>query len=76
MGEKTGRLLLILEEIGADKYISGPAAKDYIEINGFRERSIELYWYEYQHPVYPQIRGNSYPIYQQLICCLILTMRR
>lgn len=60
-GEKTDRLLLILGKIGAAEYISGPAAKDYIEIDKFKERGIKLYWYEYQHPVYPQIRGEFIP---------------
>jgi hypothetical protein len=60
-GEKTGRLLAILEKIGVDEYISGPAAKDYIEIERFRQKGIKLYWYEYQHPVYPQIRGEFIP---------------
>jgi len=61
VGEKTDRLLLILEKIGADEYISGPAAKDYIEIDKFKEKGIKLYWYEYQHPDYPQIRGEFIP---------------
>lgn len=60
-GQKTDRLLLVLEKIGADEYVSGPGAKDYIDIKGFKEKGIKLYWYEYQHPVYPQIRGEFIP---------------
>lgn len=57
-GAKTERLMSTLKKVGADEYISGPGAKDYIEINSFRENNIKLYWYEYEHPVYPQIRGE------------------
>jgi hypothetical protein len=60
-GQKTDRLLLVLEKIGADEYISGPGAKGYIDIDGFKEKGMKLYWYEFQHPVYPQIRGEFIP---------------
>ena len=60
-GVKTERLVNILKKIGADEYITGPGAKDYIEVNSFKENDIKLYWYEYQHPVYPQIRGDFIP---------------
>jgi hypothetical protein len=60
-GQKTDRLLLVLEKIGAHEYISGPGAKEYIDIDGFKEKGIKLYWYEYQHPAYPQVRGDFIP---------------
>ena len=60
-GEKTDRLLLTLKKIGADEYISGPAAKEYMEGNKLEQKGIKLYWYEYQHPAYPQIRGEFIP---------------
>lgn len=60
-GVKMDRLLNILKKIEASEYISSPGAKDYIEVNGFKENNIKLYWYEYQHPVYPQIRGEFIP---------------
>ena len=60
-GEKSDRLLFVLEKMSADEYISGPAAKDYIEIDKFKEKGIKLYWYEYQHPVYLQIKGEFIP---------------
>jgi hypothetical protein len=58
-GRKTDRALCILEKIGADEYISGPAAKDYIEIQKFKDKDISLYWYEFDSPIYPQI-GNEF----------------
>ena len=60
-GEKTDRLLRVLEEIGADEYIANPGARDYIEADKFKESGIKLYWYEFHHPVYPQIRGEFIP---------------
>jgi len=57
-GKKTDRLLNVLEKIGADEYVSGPAAKAYIEIEKFKERGIQLYWFEFNHPVYPQLYGD------------------
>jgi len=60
-GIKMERLLNMLKKIGASEYISGPGAKDYIEVNSFRENDIKLYWYEYEHPVYLQKRGEFMP---------------
>jgi hypothetical protein len=60
-GKKTDRILSILEKIGADEYISGPAAKDYIEIQKFKDKNITLYWYEFFNPVYPQIGTDFLP---------------
>ncbi|MDD5509200.1 MAG: WbqC family protein [Dehalococcoidales bacterium] len=60
-GVKTERLVNTLQKIGADEYVSGPGAKDYIDVDSLREKGIKLYWYEYQHPVYPQIRGEFVP---------------
>lgn len=53
-GEKTERLIAVLEEIGAEEYVSGPAARDYLEIEPFRDAGIDLYWHEFDHPEYAQ----------------------
>jgi len=60
-GQKTDRLLLVLEKIRAAEYISGPAAKGYVDVDGFKQKGMRLYWYEYQHPTYPQISGDFIP---------------
>lgn len=60
-GEKTERVINILEKLGASEYISGPAAKSYIEVEKFTEAGITLYWHEYEHPVYPQLYGEFIP---------------
>jgi hypothetical protein len=50
-GRKTERLIQVLTKVGARKYISGPAAKDYIDDRLFDETGIELVYKRY--PAYP-----------------------
>jgi hypothetical protein len=60
-GRKTDRLFPVLEQIGAYEYITSPGTKNYLEINKFKERGIKVYWYEFQHPKYPQNKGDFIP---------------
>lgn len=60
-GQKTDRVISILKKIGADEYISGPAAKDYIDIKEFDQHNIKLYWFNYEHPIYPQSCSKFMP---------------
>lgn len=54
-GKKQERLLEILCKVDARTYISGPAAKNYIESAGFEAEKIELVWKDYSgYPAYPQ----------------------
>lgn len=54
-GQKLDRLVELVTKAGADRYISGPAAKDYIEPSRFTEAGIELVWKDYSgYPEYPQ----------------------
>jgi hypothetical protein len=57
-GSKTERVLEILQTIGADEYVSGPGAKDYLDVDRFEEEGIDLYWHEFQHPEYEQPYGE------------------
>lgn len=54
-GRKTDRLLDILKKAGATHYISGAAAKDYIEEEKFRKIGIELEYMVYDYPEYEQL---------------------
>jgi len=58
IGEKTDRLLNILEKAGADHYISGPSAQDYIESDKFERAGITLEYMSYDYPEYPQQYGS------------------
>lgn len=54
-GHKLDRLLELVTKAGADRYVSGPAAKDYIEPSRFADAGIELVWKDYSgYPEYPQ----------------------
>ena len=44
-----------------DEFICGPAARSYIETQKFEDKNIKLYWYEFNHPVYPQLGEKFIP---------------
>lgn len=54
-GQKTDRLIQILKQVGATHYISGPSARDYIELEKFDEANISLEYIAYDYPEYPQL---------------------
>lgn len=53
---KTEKILGICEQAGADIYLSGPAAKDYFDMNLAEQKGIQVEWMDY----------SGYPEYQQL----------
>ena len=54
-GRKLDRLIEIVHKTGATRYISGPAARDYIDPLRFADAGIELVWKDYSgYPEYPQ----------------------
>lgn len=56
---RTERLLGICEDIGATNYVSGPAAKSYLDGDCFKEKGISVTWFEYEgYPEYPQLYGD------------------
>lgn len=67
-GEKTDRLIAVLEKVGATHYISGPSARDYIEPEKFAQAGISLEYMEYNYPEYPQ----PYPPYDPFVSILDL----
>lgn len=54
-GQKTDRLIQILQAVEATHYISGPSASDYIEKEKFDTAGITLEYMEYNYPEYPQL---------------------
>jgi WbqC-like protein len=60
-GAKTERLLSILKHLGARHYISGPSAKDYMELDRFAAANISVEFMEYNYPPYPQQFGAFEP---------------
>lgn len=56
-GRKTERLLLLMERLGARTYVSGPAARDYLDPEAFRARGLRLEYKTYRYAPYPQPWG-------------------
>jgi hypothetical protein len=54
-GTKTDRLVQILERLGGNHYISGPAARDYLETRKLEAKGITVEWMTYEYPEYPQL---------------------
>jgi hypothetical protein len=67
-GQKTDRLIQILEAVGATHYISGPTARDYIENEKFDKAGITLEYMQYDYPEYPQL----YPPFDPYVSVLDL----
>ncbi len=68
IGEKTDRLINVLQKIKANHYISGPSAKDYIEADKFEKARISLEYMQYDYPSYSQL----YPPYEPFVSILDL----
>jgi len=55
---KTERLADLCAQAGAGEYLSGPAAKDYIDESVFARKGVKLTWFDYTgYPEYPQLWG-------------------
>jgi hypothetical protein len=55
---KSERLLALCQDLGATTYLSGPAARDYLDESNFKEAGIEVEWmdysgYEEYHQLFP-----------------------
>jgi hypothetical protein len=56
---KTERLAAICAQASATAYVSGPAARDYIDEQVFAARGIDISWFDYSdYPEYPQLYGD------------------
>ena len=50
----TERLVEIVEVLGGDVYLSGPAGRNYIDLSLFEKKGIKVEFQEFKHPVYKQ----------------------
>lgn len=58
-GGKSKRLLSICKRAGADVYVSGPAAKSYLDTALFLDEGITVEWMDYDgYKIYPQLHGE------------------
>ena len=66
---KTERLVGLVRSAGGDLYLSGPAARDYIEDHYFEDAGIKLVYMDYSgYPEYPQL----YPPFEHGVSILDL----
>lgn len=58
---KTERLADLCAQAGATEYVSGPAAKGYLDEQVFADRGIRVTWFDYAgYPEYPQLWGGEF----------------
>lgn len=56
---KTERLADLCKQAGGTEYISGPAARGYLDEGVFTDMGLKLTWFEYiGYPEYPQLWGE------------------
>jgi hypothetical protein len=56
-GERSERLVKICRRFGATRYLSGSAARGYLDMSLFLRHGITIEWQDYRHPVYSQLHG-------------------
>ncbi|GAA4337549.1 WbqC family protein [Variovorax defluvii] len=55
---KTERLAHLCRQAGGQEYVSGPAAREYIDEQVFKDMDIRVSWFDYAgYPEYPQLWG-------------------
>lgn len=56
---KSERLLAICEQLGADRYLSGPAARGYLDVPLFARHGVAVEWMDYAgYEPYEQLHGG------------------
>jgi hypothetical protein len=60
-GGQSERLVSICRHFGATSYLTGNAARDYLDVALFEANGIAVSWQEFSHPVYPQLHGEFVP---------------
>lgn len=60
-GQQTQRLVNICRHFGATRYLSGSAARTYLDVALLERSGIAVEWQDFAHPVYPQLHGEFVP---------------
>jgi len=60
-GESTQLLISIVKELGGNEYISGFGGANYQDVELFQKAGITLTYYDFKHPVYPQLWTDFIP---------------
>jgi hypothetical protein len=65
-GGKSDRLINLCRYAGAERYLSGNSARDYLDTSLFAAANIAVEWQDYVHPSYPQLHGTFLPFMSTL----------
>jgi hypothetical protein len=68
VGTKTDRLLMILKAVGATHYITGPAAKNYLDSERLTNAGVSIEYMDYNYTAYSQL----YPPFDSQVSILDL----
>jgi len=60
-GGQSERLLNVCRHFDASVYLSGSAAREYLDVSSFEANGIDVRWQDYAHPEYPQLHGAFVP---------------
>jgi len=60
-GQRSERLLKVCQFFGADLYLSGASAINYLNVEIFARNNIKVEFQDYKHPVYSQLWGDFVP---------------
>lgn len=60
-GGQSERLVNLCRRFGASTYLSGSAARDYLDVPLFERNGVVVQWQDYAHPIYPQLHGEFVP---------------
>lgn len=66
-GTSSERVLNHCRQLGADHYLSGPAARSYIDESSFVDAGVQLEYFAFEHPEYEQVHGSDFEPYLSVI---------
>jgi len=69
-GARSERLLSLCRHFEATHYLSGDAARDYLDVAAFERIGVKVVWQEYRHPEYPQ-GGTPFVPYLSIVDLLL-----
>lgn len=53
-GRSSQRLVALCEKFHGTDYLTGDAARDYLDVDLFEKANVNVHWHNYQHPSYDQ----------------------
>jgi hypothetical protein len=59
-GTKSDLILSICQKLNATVYLSGPTGREYLNLETFRGKQIDVLFHDFQHPRYPQYKSQSF----------------